>query len=780
MTLGIRRVFVLASLLAACGGAAHKPPPATPTPAVSSSDKPVAKSSYACPAPITTPFRVVQQDGISANAELQTSRDGKILAARTSATEIQIWNVASASKVSMLPSKTAIVRWALRPDGRMIAIVSEGKLVLIDLAGVRTPVSLPAGDIERLDWTADGKSVFVTRGAQTDLVDGKTAAVTGMVGASAATGGISPDGRFLLARDGALWDVRANKTSWKAASTPLSAAFSDDGSTLAFASNEKTVSVVEAPSGAKKWELATTGKHEGDVAISGDGKNVAMYDTGEYRYPKPEAVDQGLAVWVKGKRVRLAAKDAIPLRPTFSPDGKSLAYLSGGGYNGVGYQMTTVSIGGGRGKVSQGEIKLEPPRWTADGKTVLQPSSQGLVMFDPVKGDRKLVGRATTSINQPGVVYDALWSSDDNTLLVLAEQPGRAAATLVDLKTATVLKTLDAKAGTKNSPYGRRFLAAEWSAEAGIVAMVRGDGIAIWDPKAPEPMRVLDAEGETEQRLMAMPTKGNLVATSSNGTKDIRIWDPKTGAKLRTITLEDGSVDTLSFSADGTRIAVATMQASATGEQTAEIFLFDATTGAAVRTLHAPARQVWFGRSSAVHWAPQGKALVSIDGQGKVDLWNPTNDDAPLSLVERVSPATATALMDGGNYLLTGGSALEVWDLRTRVLARDFSVDATPIRHLRGAHGGGVFAASRGDHVDLYRVSDGGHLVLRVAAQGLMVNGDNGAFTGVKDLASLSQLRVRDGAELDVRPIRPNELATLARPTLAADFVAGCPLDSAP
>jgi WD40 repeat protein len=734
----------------------------------------------ACPPPLATPFAVVAQGAMPGASELQFSKDGRVAAARSSPLEIQIWNVTSASRVANVVPATPISRWALRPDGRMVAIVSEGRLSLVDVTSRGAPitVAVPA-NVERVEWRADGKALFVSRGEQTDIVD-VAGAVTASIAAAAAPGGISPDGRWLFSREGAMWDVRANQSRWNATAHPSSVAFSDDGQSIAFATNGQAIKVLDAASGNKRWEVSTKGTHGSDLALSADGQSVAVFDNGESG--DQGMVGNGMALWYRGKRARLAqSKEAMPLRPTFSPDGKLLAFLASG--NGPELKIADARTGARATQAKTvGDLRPEPPRWSADGRTLLSPSTSGLVVIEASKGTRKVVGKS--SAEPTGVIYhDAVWSPDDSAILIIADQGARSVATIVDLKTGTARETMDGRAG---SPVARRFRSAEWNGATGMIALARADGIALWDGRAKAPLRVIDTgDGEPDDRQIAFSPQGHLLASLASPNKEVRLWDPKTGARVRVLTVpgngtgDDGaSADTaviegMAFSADGARIALSSLVTSGS-EQSAHIAIVDTANGTILRTLHAPRHNGYgYGKTSGVHFTPQGRGIVSIDGTGHVDLWNTATDDPPTSLIEKATHGPS-ALADSGNLLLLGTPVLDVWDLRTRTLARQLWGDTT-IERARVSKVSGAIAITRVDRVDLHRPSDRASLMVRVTpSQGVAIVADNGVFSGPS--SALGQLRVRDGSDLEVRSLRPNEITTLNRPSVALDFVAGCPL----
>jgi len=492
-----------------------------------------------------------------------------------------------------------------------------------------------------------------------------------------------------------------------------------------------------------------------------------------------------MALWYRGKRTRLwQSADAVPtVRPSFSPDGKTLAFVASG--NGSEIKIADARTGArvAQSKNNMGDVRPETPRWSADGRTILQAGNSGLIVFDTTKGSRTVVGKSATEVVAT-VHHDAVWSPDDGAILIIADQASRSIATIVDMKTGMPRETLDGRAG---SPVARRFRSAEWNAATNLIAIARNDGVALWDGRAKEPLRVVDnTDGESDERQFAFSPQGNLLATLATSNKEVRLWDPKTGVRLRALSVagngtsadgapDTGVIDGIAFSADGTRIALSAALTSGS-EQATHIAIFDAATGALVRTLHAP-RPYQYGYKNGkwgmLHFTPQGRGIVSIEGSGRVELWNTATDDPPLMLIEKATPGPTT-LAEGGNLLLMGSPALDVWDLRTRTLTRELRADGSTIERARMSKGGSAVAVTRVDHVDLHRLTDRAYVTLRVVPSGVLIVADNGAFSGSS--SATTPLRVRDGAELEVRSLRANEITSLSRPSVGLDFVAGCPI----
>jgi WD40 repeat protein len=372
-----------------------------------------------------------------------------------------------------------------------------------------------------------------------------------------------------------------------------------------------------------------------------------------------------------------------------------------------------------------------------------------------------------------------VWSPDDNELLLLSEHGDRSVATVLDLKTGTLRRSLDARTSSRASQ--PRFISAEWSSE-GLVALARAGGFVIWDPRSNEPIRVEESDSpENADRLLTLSANGALLATVPNASNEVRLWDPKTATRKGTLPVENWRIEAVAFSGDGTRIALAADSYSPLGQH-ADVLIYDTASSELVSTLHTADARSPFGAATSLHWTPQGRAIVSVDSNARIKLWNVASDDPPLDLLAGLAVGPA-ALADSGNLLLMGQTFLGVWDLRTRTRARMQSGDGSAIQHVRVNHAGTVAAVTRGDHVDLFRVADGAHLTIRPTAsadpnEGVLLHVDEGMFAGSR--TAFNQLRVRDqAAPFETRAFRADEASALQRATLGRDFVAGCPVTPA-
>jgi eukaryotic-like serine/threonine-protein kinase len=118
-------------------------------------------------------------------------------------------------KISVLPGSEDLIAPALSPDGRLLAATTSDrlKLMLFDFAPQKW-VELAKADIGALNWTRDGKYLYLDSGSGLDpalsrlrLADRKLERVTGLKDfrrvefSTYPWGGLTPDGAPLLLRD---------------------------------------------------------------------------------------------------------------------------------------------------------------------------------------------------------------------------------------------------------------------------------------------------------------------------------------------------------------------------------------------------------------------------------------------------------------------------------------------------------------------------------------------------------------------------------------------------
>jgi WD40 repeat protein len=784
----------------ACGGSESARPahPTSPTAAASGgSGAPGAPSAArACATPPATPLAPLSTTSTFPSAEFQASRDGHVVVARATPAEVQVWNVPKGVKVATLGSTVPIDHFALRPDGRALATFSDGHLVARDLEhGTWKPLPIDPGSVTGLRWTSDGRLLVVGRTSATDFVDAAGGKVASTVPALAVPGGVAPDGRSMLARDGVMLDAASRAVRWKSPTAPAAAAFSDDGRLVALSTEKPddpshtstTITVVDAATGAKRWTVTAGGRATG-VTLNRDGASLAAFDSGS---DKPGA-QRGVTLWTRGKRVHAWASgdERREAHPSFSADGTRLAFLSThvGPMGNYDYRIDFVhSADGTPVRLAEtpavapeiwSDMFTGPLTWTDDGRSLLQGGRGGISIVDATRGSHRVVGVASYASETRR--RDAALAPDGSAIVVVEDQPdrqgSRSVARIFDLATGALRASLDSRATSKARP-PPEFLSVDFSPDGGVIALSRVDGVLLWDGRSDRVSYVLEDDPPAGfVREAAFAPDGRLLATYSGAANAIHLTDPRSGKRVQTLALDDATPNDVAFSRDGTRVAVAVSVKDDRNGSHGEMRLYDPQSGALVRTLHPGARDSSVNGTVQLNWGPTGRAIVSVGST--VELWNATSDDPPDTLLEGVQPGPAVLSRDG-NLLAMGRLGLGVWDLRTQKLVREVGGDGTPVMRVRVEPGGDVVAVVRVDHVDLYRLADGAHATLRDgdvagSASGMLMFTDDGAFMG--DATAYRAVQVRDGASLiEARAIRAEEVDALRRPSLGRDFMAGCP-----
>jgi WD40 repeat protein/serine/threonine protein kinase len=482
---------------------------------------------------------------------------------------IKIWDVhTGAEAMTLRGHKDAVWCAVFSPDGECIASGS--------------------GDATIKLW--DAKS-----GVETRTLRGPAPWIGGCLA-------FSPDGKRLAAnaRDNTirLCDPR---TGAELLTMPLAqkdyarcVGFDPDNKRIVSGSQDGTITVWDAETG--KALTTNVGGHKGiagSVTFSPDGRLIASAGS-----------DNVIKVWdaESGQEIgTLRGHDSSVAEVAFSPDGQRL-----------------MSVGG------DGTIKLWDTTMDRESTTIPAHNRRGnwhRIVFSPDGRQIASFGGFDSRIT----LWDARTGEPVRTirtrtwkLLALAFSPdGRRVLSNGPLPMA--IQVWDASTGAPvlalRGHKGFVFCAAYSPDGKQIVSASEDKTIKLWDATTGAEVMTLRGHSERVPSVVFSPDGKRIVSASRD--KTIKLWDLASGSEVASIQTDD-LVCPVAFSPDGKRIL------SAAGR---EIKIWDPATGANLMTIRGHASNVW-----SVAFSPDGKRIVSGSLDGTVKLWDSATGDELLSL----------------------------------------------------------------------------------------------------------------------------------------------------
>jgi WD40 repeat protein len=220
------------------------------------------------------------------------------------------------------------------------------------------------------------------------------------------------------------------------------------------------------------------------------------------------------------------------------------------------------------------------------------------------------------------------------------------------------------------------------SPDGSTFATGQSDGVVhLWDLFTGQLKATLDGHRHGV-RLVAFSPDGNTLASSGEGSVEVRIWDVRSGAHL--VTLEDlkGMIHVLAFSPDGKTLAtgvelIRQMQGRSL-PTLGKVQLWDVATGQLKTTLPGPLSGI-----TAFAFSPDGRILATGGGQwrsfdgdgnvinprpfGEVHLHDTSSGRLKATLTGHGAPISSLVFSLDGKVLATGDSvgATRLWEVES-------------------------------------------------------------------------------------------------------------------
>jgi len=241
-----------------------------------------------------------------------------------------------------------------------------------------------------------------------------------------------------------------------------------------------------------------------------------------------------------------------------------------------------------------------------------------------------------------------------------------------------------------------------------LAASSAGHGeIRLWDARTGRPLRSIEESGGLSS--LAFSPDGRKILAGGDEDAAGRIHDVETGALLRRLEGHSSSVKSVAFSPDGTRVA--------TGSADRTIRLWDADEGTKLAVFPAP------DRVNAVAFSRDGTRLLAACEDGTAALWDLLKGEVSFRIEGHEGPILCATFDPSGRNIVTGGAdnMIRYWDASTGAEGRVLRGHAGAVSAL--AFSGGRLLS--GGHDKTLRVWDAstGDQLLRVLAHDNWVTG---------------------------------------------------------
>ncbi len=334
----------------------------------------------------------------------------------------------------------------------------------------------------------------------------------------------------------------------------------------------------------------------------------------------------------EGAKARIGKGGANDI--ALSPDGTQLAVATG-----IGIWLYNAKTGAEVALLTGHTDRVNSVVYSPNGKTLASASFREIHLWDPSTQQQKATFEDTES--------NLIAYSPNGRMLAVGRWQG------VDVLDA---QTGDQKLSLSGHTSGVRLL--EFSSDGKILATAarssQDKAIRLWNARTGKLLRKLEhPEGINSMSLS--PDGSTLVSGSWDGK--IRSWNTRTGKNTQT---DDMRSDTLTYSPDGSKIAVATR----------EIRVFN------FRTVQF--QQTLSGHTNGIYrmiFSSDGSTLVSASWDGTIRLWDTSTGSNRLTIEGHFNFRSVTLSPNGKTIATTSDDGIFLWNASNGKFTKAFDVE---------------------------------------------------------------------------------------------------------